>query len=717
MTEITRRTFMKASLSSAGGLLIGFSLPTFGTSKPYQASTSEGVQLNAWLSIEPDDSILIRVARAEMGQGVMTSLPMFIAEELEADWRKIKVEYAMVDRQILEGSFGNMATRDSNSVSSSREMLQLAGAQARERLIKAAAETWVIDASQCYADYGRIHRQGSPDSFSYGELAELASQVSVANVKIKHPDYFNVVGLSTKRLDVPSKVDGSAVYSMDVRVPEMVYASVVHGPVFGGKLRSLRFNAIRHMPGVLKAIRMEGGVAVVAETFWQAKSAADKLPVFWDNRGAEKIYSDTLKKEFFDEFSRPGKMLSERGDIVDLMDHTEKTIESDYFVPYVCQAPLEPMNCTVHVQDDRVDVWVGHQDPEAVVEVVARVTGKAAINVYVHNCYLGGGFGRRNHTDFVEEAAKIALEIDRPVQMIWTREEDMRSGSYRPMSAMRFKAGFDLDNNLVAMTNHSVTHSIKHDLAGRPAGSNQVDENSIAGLVDHPYDLPAYAFSHTRKNTFLSSGWCRSGGHSINAYAIECFVDEMAAAAQVDPLDYRRQMLRSKHNYLDVLDVLKQESGWGKTRLPRGTAQGMAIHECYGTICGQVAQVTVESSGSVRVDKITAVLDSGNLVNPLSAEEQVEGAILFGLTTALYGKLTIENGKILEDNFDTYEIVRMAEVPEINIHWSLSGGEHWGGLGEPATPVVAPAICNALYNITGRRIRSLPVRDYYLTIR
>jgi isoquinoline 1-oxidoreductase beta subunit len=715
MTKISRRGFIKASVSAAGGLTLGFSLPVFSNARPFERTGLIGSELNAWLTIEPDDSILIRVAQAEMGQGVMTSLPMLIAEELEADWRTIKVEYADVNRQILgNGIFGRMNTRESDAVVKGRKQLQLAGAQARERLLKAAAEKWMVSPADCYADYGRIYRKASSDSFGYGELASLAAEVTVANVRIKTPEAFNILGLPTPRLDVPAKVDGSAIYSMDVRVPDMVYAAVIHCPVLGGRLQSLRFNAIRHLPGVLKAVRMESSVAVVAETFWQAKKAADQLPVFWNLGPGAKTFSDTIKRDFFEKFSEDGDVILEKGDAVTLMYHAGKTIESDYYVPYLAQAPLEPMNCTVQVQQDRVDVWVGHQNPEAVVDVVAKLTGEAPYDVYVHNCYLGGSFGRRSHTDFVEEATRIALETGTPVQMIWTREEEMRSGAYRPMSAMRFKAGFDIEKELVALTNHSVTHSISYDRDGEFSG---VDESSVEGLRDHAYELPAYKFTHTRKNKHLSSWWWRSGGHSINAFGMECFIDEMAVAARKDPFEFRRSLLQSKPDHLEVLEKLEQQSRWKKAQLPKGTAQGMAIHESYGTICGQVAEVTVNSDGSVRVNKVTAVVDCGNLVNPMTAEEQIEGGILFGLTAALNGKLTIENGRVLEDNLDTYEIIRMAEAPEIDIHWITLSTEHWGGLGEPSTPVIAPAVCNALYKITGRRIRSLPIRDYYLQIK
>ncbi|MBO6555400.1 MAG: xanthine dehydrogenase family protein molybdopterin-binding subunit [Pseudomonadales bacterium] len=715
MSDFSRRDFLKVATSTAGGLMVGFPLLSMGVSKPYEAKQITAREINAWLVIEPDETVLIRIAKAEMGQGVMTSLPMFIADELEADWRKIKVEYADVNRSALRGQlYGDMTTRLSNSVSESRLMMHAAGAEARERLIKAAAETWGVRPEDCYADYGRVYQNSGAQSLGYGEVARLASEVSVANVKIKTPEFYSTLGLATPRLDVPAKVDGSAVFGIDVRVPDMVYATVLHNPVPGAGLQSMRFNAIRHMPGVIRALRLGDAIAIVAETFWQAKRAADMLPVYWKSNEGNKRFDDTIKREFFEKLPSPGEVMMRKGDINQLMDDAERSIESDYYVPYVAQAPLEPLNCTVHVQEERVDVWVGHQDPEGVMDVVAQLTGVSRYKVFVHNCFMGGSFGRRSHMDFVIEATRIAIQIGRPVQMIWTREEDMRAGGYRPMSAMRFKAGFDVEKNLTVITNHSVTHSIEYDQDKNATG---VDEASVEGLVDHPYRFPAYSFSHSRLNTHLKSWWWRSGGHSINAFAMECFIDELAAAAEQDPLDYRKFLLRDEPDYLRVLDQLERKSLYRKRRPRRNTDVGMAIHKSYGTLVAVVAEVTVESNGGMRVDKLTAAVDCGNVANPMTAEEQVEGSLLFGLSATLYGKLTVEAGRILEDNLDTYEILRMEETPEVEIHWELSGGEHWGGLGEPATAVVAPAVCNALYKITGRRIRSLPVRDYYLTVK
>lgn len=710
--KVSRRALIKSSATATGGLLLAFHLPSFSKARPFESYPESAEEINAWLTIGIDDTITIRVAQAEMGQGVFTSLPMIVAEELEADWRKVRAEYADVNRSIRQDRiYRMMDTGGSRAVRRSREYLQQAGAEARERLIKAAAEQWLVSPDECYADYGRIYHKGSGRSTNYGAVAADAAKVSVVGVRIKTPEEFELLGLPTPRLDVPAKVNGTATFGMDIRIPGMVYAAVAHCPVLGGEVRSLRFNAVRNQAGVLKSVRMKHSVAIVAEHYWQAKTAVEAMPVQWVLGPAGKTYSEIFKREFVAELENEGTVLKESGNVAAAMDEAEKSFESDYVVPYLAHACMEPLNCTVHIQEDRVDVWLGTQFPESALAVTAEITGQSPENVYIHNCFLGCGFGRRSSTDYVEEAVHIAKEVGKPVQMIWSREEDMRSGYYRPMAAMRFKAGFDLDKNLIAYSNRSVTHSIRADHGG---SSKKIDSSSVSGLVDMPYEVEHKKISHTAKNTHLTSWWWRSVGHSQNAYAMECFVDEMATSSRMDPFAFRRKHLADRPDLLDVLEVLEKKSNWGKKRLPRGTAQGIAIHESFGTICGQVAEVTVSGTGELKIDRIVSVLDCGNLVNPLTAEMQVESAIMFGLTAALYGKLTVENGVVLEDNLDTYRIAAMAEAPVIETHFALSGGDKWAGLGEPATPPVAPAVCNALYKITGRRIRILPIKDYML---
>ena len=712
MSDISRRQFLQSSVSLAGGMLLGFHLPVFAKASPYEATEITGSEINAWLAIEPDESIIIRVAQSEMGQGVMTALPMIVADELEADWRNVRVEYADVNRHNREqGVYGAMGTGGSQAVRRSRPYLQQAGAEAREKLIKAAAETWGVDPADCYADYGEVHHKPDRRKVKYGQIAKLAAEVSVANVKIKSPEDFSLMGLPTKRLDTPAKVDGSAIFGMDVRVPDMVYAAVTHCPVLGGKVRGLRYNAVRNMPGVLGVVRMETAVAIAAETYWQAAKAIEALPVQWDTGEEAKTYTETFRSDFYAALNEDGVVIQDDGKTRDQLEVAEKTIASDYLVPYLAHAAMEPLNCTVHVTQTRVDIWAGVQNPQSVVEVANKLTGVAVENIYVHNCFLGGGFGRRSNTDFVEEAIQIAAEIGRPVQMIWSREDDMRGGQYRPMSAMRFIVGLDLDNNIIAYENHSVTHSILQDIKGEVPGG--VDSTSVEGLANMPYKFAPRRITHTIKNTQVPTWWWRSVGSSQNAFAMECFIDELAEASGMDPIGFRRKYLSHRPDLLAVLDELEQQSGWNK-RLPSGVARGVAIHESFGTIVGAVVELSLNSSGGVKVHRVVSVVDCGNLVNPQIAKTQIESGVVYGLSAALFGKITIEKGKVLENNFDTYRVLGMKDTPKMETHFLLSGGDKWGGLGEPGVPCVAPAVVNAIHKITRRRMRSLPVSDYYL---
>ncbi|MEX2488447.1 MAG: xanthine dehydrogenase family protein molybdopterin-binding subunit [Pseudomonadales bacterium] len=713
MKTITRRQLMKSGATAAGGMMISFHIPAFGKAEPYKPWETDNAEINAWLVIDPDDTITIRVAQSEMGEGVFTSMPMLVAEELEADWRNVRAEYASVNRSIREDRvYKRMGTGGSGAVRRSREYLQKAGAEAREKLIKAAAEKWYVDPKDCYADYGRVHHRSSDRSINYGAIAADAAKVSVANVEIKKPKDFNLLGLPKNRLDVPAKVDGSAQFGMDVRVPGMVYAAVVHCPVLGGTVRSFRFNAIRNNPGVLEAVKLENGVAVVAEHYWQAKTASEQLPVDWNIGEEGKTSSEQFKNEFMAALKEDGVVVASDGDSHTAMEQANNSIESDYIVPYLAHACMEPLNCTVHIQDDRVDVWTGTQNPESALAAAADVAGVAPEKVYVHNCFLGGGFGRRSNPDYVREAVAIAREIGKPVQMIWSREEDMRQGRYRPMAAMRFKAGFDRDKNLTAYTNHSVAHSILAEI--RPDSvEDGVDRTSVEGLQNMPYAAANKKITHTIKNTHMTTWFWRSVGSSQNAFALECFVDEMAAAAEKDPLQFRRELLAGHPEMLNVLNELARKADWGKS-MPKGSAQGLAIHESFGSIVGQVAEVTISTDGELKVDKIVSAVDCGNLVNPKTAEMQIESGIIYGLTAALYGKLTIEQGRILETNFDTYHMVHMDEAPVMETHFALAGGDKWGGMGEPGLPPTAPAVCNAIYKVTGKRIRSLPIKSYVL---
>ncbi len=709
---MNRRRFLKATATSAGGLMVAFHLPALGNGRPFEA-VDRGGEINAWLVISPDDTVTIRVAQSEMGEGVFTSLPMIVADELGAAWENVRAEYADANRSLREDRvYQRMGTGGSQAVRHSRPYLQAAGANARERLVRAAANRWGVAPQTCEAANSRVTH--ADKSLRYGEIAAEAAAVEVGEVAIKTPDQFTIIGTPRKRLDAAVKVDGSAVFGMDVRLPGMVYAAVKHCPVMGGTVRAHDFAAIAQRPGVIGAVAVEGGVAVVAEHYWQAQTAADALSIEWDRGPGAGTSSAQWQQEFAAALDGDGVVAHEQGDVAAGFETAASSIEADYAVPYLAHACMEPLNCTVQLQDDRVDIWTGAQNPESVLAVGAEVAGVEAGNVYPHTCFLGGGFGRRSNPDFVREAVTVAKEIGRPVQLIWSREEDTRGGRYRPMSALRFRAGFDADGKPTAWANHSVTHSILAGLRPETVASG-VDRTSVEGLTEIPYAIPNQRITHTIRNTHLTTWFWRSVGNSQNPFARESFVDEMAAHAGVDPLAFRRSLLGEEHaDMLHVLQVLEEQADWGG-ELPAGTGRGMAVHESFGSIVGQVAEVSVTTAGAVRVQRVVSAVDCGHVVNPLSAEAQIESGIVYGLTAALYGKITVEDGAVVESNFHDYPMLHLADTPKMETHFALSGGEKWGGLGEPGLPPLAPAVCNAIFAVTGKRVRSLPLSEHDLS--
>jgi isoquinoline 1-oxidoreductase beta subunit len=592
--------------------------------------------------------------------------------------------------------------------------MQAAGANARERLRAAAAKTWSIPHSQTRAELGRVHDTGGKRSATYGELAAAAAAVSdVPEFKIKTAQQFKLAGKPTPRIDVPAKVDGSAIFGIDMRLPGMLYAAVAHCPVFGGKVRRFDFAAIKDMPGVRSALDIGSGVAVVASSYWQAAQAVKALPIEWDRGAGAGSSSEQWHREFAAALDTPGSLVREAGDASAALKDAARKVRADYHVPYLAHACMEPLNCTAQVRADRVDLWLSTQSPDGILAPIAEVAGTKPENVYVHNCFLGGGFGRRSPPDFASEAVRIAKTLDVPVKMIWSREEDMRMGRYRPMSHMRFDAALDAAGKPTAYVSHSVTPSILAT-AGRPLGPTAVDPTSVDGLAQIPYDIANQRITNLRKETHLPSWFWRAVGKTQNVFALESFIDELAAAANADPLDYRASLLKSDlPSYRRVLATLKEKSGWGR-KLPAGTAQGVAIHESVGSVIGQVAEVNVGKDGAVKILRIVSVVDCGNLVNPLTAEEQIESAGVWALTAALYGKLTVVDGVVQESNFDGYRMLRIAETPTFATHFSLSGGDMWGGIGEAAVGTVAPAVTNAIFKATGKRVRSLPIADHDL---
>jgi len=718
---MNRRQFMLTTSVVGGAFVLGFILPSrqveaaIIAENPWTSPTTAGTEINAWLVVGSDDIITIRVAQSEMGEGVFTSMPMLVAEELECDWAKVRAEYASANRSLRENRvYQRMATGGSGAVRRSREYLQQAGASARARLIAAAAQQWGVPGSECQAENGRIIHSASGRQVNYGAIAAAAAQVKLdAEPAIKTPDRFKLLGQSLNRLEVPLKVNGTATYGIDVRLPDMLYASVVTCPVFGGKLQRYDFDAIKSMPGVRAAVEIPNGIAVVADTFWRAKTSLEVMPLEWDFGAHANTDSETFWKTFREALDKPGVVANEKGDALAALKAARKVVEADYAAPYLAHATMEPMNCTAQVRPDRVDVWVSTQNPEAALAAAAEIAGMAPENTYVHTCFLGGGFGRRFYNDDVKQAVTVAKALDgRPVKLIWTREEDMRHDFYRPMAALRFRAGLDANGLPVAWFNRSVTHSILSGIRPDDVKSG-IDRTSVEGLANMPYDFAQHRIEHLIQNTHVPVAFWRSVGASQNAFAVESFLDEVAHAGGKDAVELRRLLLKEHPDWLHVLNTAAQKANWGKA-MPAGTAQGIAIAESFGSIVAEVAEVSVSKRGEVRVERVVCAVDCGHVVNPLTVAEQMESSVVYGLTAALYGQITIKNGRVVEGNFDDYQMLRLDAMPEVETHLALSGGNKWGGIGEPGVPPVAPAVCNAIFKITGRRVRSLPLSNHDL---
>jgi isoquinoline 1-oxidoreductase beta subunit len=723
--NLTRRHFILTATSAASGLMIGVgTAPGIAeaatvVAQPWNEDNAYAAnEIDAWIAIDPDDSILIRYQRSEMGQGSMTALPMIITEELHCDWSKVRIEYASPNRNLRENKvYGPMFSNGSRSVRASQKKMQQVGASGRERLIAAAAARWNLPASECTAASSVVTHNPSGQSLRYGELATDAAKIKLAQEpEIKTPDQFTFIGKPMPRIDVVHKIDGSAKFGIDAQLPGMVFAAINACPVAGGKLKSVDESMVAGAPGVLQVVKLSNAVAVVAEgSFWRAKQALARLQPEWDAGEAASVDSDKLSQEFHKALSETMLTARNEGDVDQAMSGATKTFEAIYETPYLSHSPMEPMNATVHLQPDRLDVWVGTQAADEATEAAAKASGLQPEQVYVHNGFVGGGFGRRDASDEIIQAIQIAKVVQKPVKLVWTREEDTRQDKFRPHAVVAFKAVAGADGLPIAWSMRAVTSSIWASVGIKPPGNGKGPESqAVAGLADNGYKVPNTRVEALIKNTHLPVWFWRAPGANQNVFAIESFLDEIASANGLDPYQVRRKLLEGKPDWLKVLDTAAEKGDWGKP-LPRGTARGIAICEDTDSLCAQVAEVTVKPNGDVKVNRVTVALDTRYMVNPQTIAEQAEGSVIFGLTAALYGKITIKGGVPVQGNFDTYRMVRLAEAPKIDVHLVPSGGKVWGGAGEPATPPIAGAVANAIFAATGKRIRTLPIMDHDLS--
>jgi isoquinoline 1-oxidoreductase beta subunit len=711
--QLSRRTFLVGGGAAGGGLALGIAFAR----GPVPASTSEDPpEINCWVVIQPDDAVIVRVTRAEMGQGASTGLAMLVAEELECDWNKVRLEFVAPEENALrQRVWGDMSTGASRSISASQQDLREAGAAAREMLIAAAAARWGVPATQCIAANSVITHGPGGRRVTFGEVAEDAARMAAPKqVKLKDPKDWTLAGTPRRRLEIADKVTGKPIYAIDVRLPNMLYAAIVHCPVFKGRLKAADETAVKDMKGVRHIVRLPDSVAVVADSWWQAKCAADALPIVWDDCGNGQVSSESIGayiRAGLDAADAP--VAQSTGDVAAAFAGAARRIDAEYSVPFLAHATMEPQTCTAHVTPGRVEVWVPTQDAETALATAAAAAGLPHSNAVIHPMMLGGGFGRRGSVqEYIREAVIIAKAVGQPVKLVWTREEDVQHDFYRPAVMARFSAGLDATGLPVAL---------KMRLSGSPIVSSMVpgmlkgfiDTNFLQGLIEEfAYDVPNVLLDYSARPTHVPIGVWRAVNYTQNVFFRESFIDEMAHAAGQDPYLYRRKLLRTQPKHLAVLDAATNKAGWNGA-LPPGVFRGIAISEGADSVVAHVAEISIGNDGKVRVHRVVVAIDCGYVVNPLSIEMQVQSAIVYGLTAALYGEITVRDGAVEQSNFSDYEMLKMADMPEVITVLVPSGGT-WGGIGEPPLPPLAPAVCNAVFAATGKRIRSLPLKHHDL---
>jgi isoquinoline 1-oxidoreductase beta subunit len=710
---IHRRDFLKTGAAVGGGLLIGLYLPslTRAAERFIEPEAPASFTPNAFIRIGNDDIITVIINKSEMGQGPYTSLPMLAAEELEADWSKVRYEAAPVDTVYNHTLFGIQMTGGSTSTASEWERFRKAGATGRLMLIAAAAQNWNVDPQSLRAEKSFVIHAASGRRASYGSLADAAAKLEPPkDVPLKDPKDYKIIGQATRRLDTPVKVNGSAQFGIDVQIPGMFTAVVARAPVFGGKVLSFNAERARAVPGVKEVVQVPSGVAVVASGFWPAKLGRDRLEVKWDDGANASLSTTVMRQEFAKLAQSPGLVAKKLGDPAGSIAAAAKTISAEYEVPYLAHASMEPLNCVVDLKADSCEIWTGTQFQTGDRAAAAAIAGLKPEQVKIHTTFLGGGFGRRANpaNDFVAEAVHIAKAAKVPVKVVWTREDDTRGGYYRPMWYDRMVGGVDAKGNPIAWTHTIVGQSI---IAGTPFEGflvkNGIDGTSVEGAADLLYGIPNVQVDlHTPKLT-IPVLWWRSVGHSHNGFAVEAFFDELAQAGGKDPFELRRTLLANQPRMKAVLELVGEKAKWG-ARVPQGRGRGIATHFSFDSYVAQVAEVSVDKGGEVRVHKIVCAVDCGRVINPDSVKAQMEGGIVFGLSAALKGAITFEGGRVQQRNFHDYRMLRINESPEIEVH-IVPSTEPPTGVGEPGVPPVAPAVANAIFAATGKRIRKLPI--------
>lgn len=715
--KMNRRAFVIGTAAVGTGLAIGLDIPFGGPAVVRAADGSP--EVGAWVVVRPDDTVVIRIARSEMGQGSLTGLAQLVAEELECDWSKVTTEYPTPGQSVARKRvWGDFSTGGSRGIRSSQDYVRKGGATARVMLIQAAADEWKVPASECTAASSVITHTPSGRTTTYGKVAETAAKLTPpADVKLKDPKDWKLIGKGLLRLDTADKTTGTMVYGIDIKLPGMLNAAIKDCPVFGGKVKSFDEAKVTGMKGVKKVVKVgDSAVAVVADTWWHAKTALEVLPIVWDEGDNAKVSSESIAKwlaEGLDD-GQPAYVGNKNGDVKAAIAGAAKKIEAVYNYPYQNHATMEPMNATALYTADKCEVWCGTQNGEAAFAAVLEASGLPAEKCDVHKVMPGGGFGRRGMTDYVRQAVAIAKQMPgTPIKLLWSREEDMAHGRYHPITQCKMTGAFDADNNLVALHYRLSGQSILFSL--RPeALQNGMDPAAFQGVAQSGeaafgYSVPNLLIEHSMRNPHVPPGFWRGVNVNHNAIYMECFMDELAHAAGQEPLEFRRKLMGKNPKHLAVLNAVAEKIGW-TTPAPQGVYRGIAQVMGYGSYVAGAAEISVTDGSKIKVHRIVASTDPGYVVNPAQVERQIAGSFVYGLSALFYGGCTVKEGRIEQTNFDTYNSMRINEMPKVEAVMVPSGG-FWGGVGEPTIGVAAPAVLNAYFAATGKRIRSVPLRD------
>ncbi|MEK4035705.1 molybdopterin cofactor-binding domain-containing protein [Methylocystis sp. IM3] len=710
--HISRRALVVGGAALGGGLSLGLGLP-------FSADASEAPEVNAWIVVKPDDAVVIRIARAEMGQGTLTGLAQLVAEELDCDWSKVTTELPTPGQSAARGRiWGDFATGGSMGVRASQDYMRKGGALARHMLVQAAANGWGVPAADCSVDKGVISHAASGRSTSFGKVADAAAKLTPpSDVPLKDPRDWKIAGKALKRLDTSDKTTGKTIYGIDVKLPGMLNAAIKACPVFGGTLKSFDESKIAGRKGVKKVLRVgDNAVAVVADTWWRAKTALDALPIVWDEGpNARTSSADTAKwlAEGLDP-AQPAVTGHERGDARTALAGASKTVEAVYSYPHQNHAAMEPLNATVLYTPEKCEIWTGTQNAEAAREAVADAAGLPIEKCDVHRVMLGGGFGRRLFMDNVRQATLIAKEFPgTPVKLLWSREEDMTHGAYHPVTQCRLVGAFDAEKKLTGLhmriSGQSISASVRPQWIKDGLDPAVFQGLAATGEAQFGYDIPHLLIQHAMRNPSVPPGWWRGVNINQNAIYLECFIDELAHAAGEDPVAFRLKLLAKQPKQRAVLEAVAARAGWEK-RAPEGLHRGVACFMAFNSFVAAVAEISVSPDNKVKISRIVASTDPGHIVNPAQVERQIAGSFVFGLSALFYGGITVKNGRVEQENFDSYDSMRLKDMPKVDCVLAPSGG-FWGGVGEPTICVAAPAVLNAYFAATGKRVRSVPLKD------